>query len=212
MQTEIPSESKTRRIFILVLIIFLCSLMITASFLIYNEIRKAPVKAKMECTVKYLTDKSYFDESFDSFGPFLGDPNWCEDYILNKISEIEESTQNKFYDITTHRSYAICMIKTLKNDSNFMNKVLLLEILDYTQVSWKIWKYFDRNARFKSLQNQIDYNELFAINYCHGKRNDNNENDGSGDMSDDTENDMDNDDEDLTDSDGDSKDGLYFYS
>lgn len=170
---------KYARKIILITVIILSTIMIAFSYLIYNEIRKAPVKAKMECYVSYLIASSLTDESFDSFGQFFGDAELCETIIENKIDDIESTTKSRLNDIAGHRAYTICIIKTLKNDSNFVNKILLLEVLEYTRVSWKFWKYFERNSRYKILKNQLNFQESYAINYCQGNHN-RNEIDGSG--------------------------------
>lgn len=180
MQKSDPSRPrKYARKIILITVIILSTIMIAFSYLIYNEIRKAPVKAKMECYVSYLTASSLTDESFSSFGQFFGDAELCETIIETKIDDIESTTKTRLNDIAGHRAYTICIIKTLKNDSNFVNKILLLEVLEYTRMSWKFWKYFERNSRYKILENQLSFQESYAINYCQGNHN-RNEIDGSG--------------------------------
>jgi hypothetical protein len=192
-KNKIPKSDPSRprkyaRKIILITVIILSAIMIAFSYLIYNEIRKAPVKAKMECYVNYLTSNSLTDESFNSFGEFLGDADLCDTIIETKIDDIESSTKTRLNDIAGHRAYTICIIKTLKNDSNFVNKILLLEVLEYTRMSWKFWKYFERNSRYKILENQLNFQESYAINYCQGNHKQN-EIDGSGfgDVVDDSE-------------------------
>jgi hypothetical protein len=180
MQKSDPSRPrKYAKKIILITVIILSTIMIAFAYLIYNEISKAPVKAKMECYVNYLTANSLTDESFDSFGQFFGDVELCETIIETKIDDIESATKTRLNDIAGHRAYTICIIKTLKNDSNFVNKMLLLEVLDYTRISWKFWKYFERNSRYKNLESQLSFQESYAVNYCQGNHN-RNEIDGSG--------------------------------
>ncbi|KAL7023669.1 hypothetical protein ACKWTF_012729 [Chironomus riparius] len=180
MQKSDPSSPrKYARKIILIAVIILSTITIAFSYLIYNEIKKAPLKAKMECYVSYLTANSLIDESFNSFGQFFGDAELCETIIENKIDDIESTTKTRLNDIAGHRAYTICIIKTLKNDSNFINRILMLEVLEYTRISWKFWKYFERNSRYKNLEHQLSFQESYAINYCQGNHNQN-EIDGSG--------------------------------
>ena len=55
----------------------------------------------------------------------------------------------------------------------------MLEVLEYTRISWKFWKYFERNSRYTNLEHQLSFRESYAINYCQGNHN-RNEIDGSG--------------------------------
>lgn len=156
------------------IIVILTLILIGIAFLIYNDIQKAAKKSIMQCQVNYLNSNGFYDESFDSVGDFFGNKRQCVEEMKKKI---EIDTQKRLNAKAGHRSYTICMINFLKNDSNYNNGILLLEVIDYSKLSWKFWKYFERNSRYEILQNQMGFHETYALGYC--KRDDDNI-DGSG--------------------------------
>jgi hypothetical protein len=165
------SHSKALQNLLCIFIVLLTVALIAISILIYVDIEKASRKTRIECQVVYLKDRGITDESFDSVGDYYGTDVWCHQRMIRKMDEIEYEAQERLMQVAGHRSYTICMINRLKDDTNYINKVIFIEILEFTRVSWSFWTFFDRNARLKILEEQLCFLEADALSYCKGDGN-----------------------------------------
>lgn len=178
LQTE--TSAKYFRKLILATVVAVSLILLAITYLIYDEISKAPQKARMECYVNLLRENSVYDESFDSFSEYFGDYDSCEASVVVRMEEIESATVNRLSDANESFDSIRCVIKTMKNDPNYRSKVLLLEVLDFKRISWTFWKYFERSSRFHDYQNELNFQESFAINVCRKSSTKHDDVDGSG--------------------------------
>ncbi|KAG5671090.1 hypothetical protein PVAND_001304 [Polypedilum vanderplanki] len=155
--------------FLCCLVVFLTCILIGISILIYVDIKKASIKTQIECQAEYLRNRSIIDESFDSIGEYKGTDDWCRSKIEILKGKIEYEAQERWNKLSGHRSYTICMRNRLIPDQNYINKVLLIEIVEFTKVSWSFWTYFARNERCKFYKDQLNCLESDAFKYCNGE-------------------------------------------
>jgi hypothetical protein len=67
-----------------------------------------------------------------------------------------------------NRQDTVCVLDKLKSQENYRTKILLLSVLEYAKVSWKIWKYFERNARLIEVKLELETIEKHAGEICAG--------------------------------------------
>jgi hypothetical protein len=88
----------------------------------------------------------------------------------SEIENLEKENIEKINAKTNHRAVTICIEKQLK-DSSYYQKLLLLEIVDYSKISWKFWKYFERSEHYKVLSENLKEMEEKAFEHCKIDRN-----------------------------------------
>jgi hypothetical protein len=164
---KFPSPRTLQKILCTSIVILTCAL-IAIAMLIYVDIEKASRKTRIECQVFYLRNRGVSDASFNSVDEFHGTEDWCRTRMHNKIGEIENEAQQRWNQLSGHRSYTICMRMQLISDPIYINTVLLTEILEFTRVSWSFWTFFERNERFKIFREKLRFQETEALKYCRG--------------------------------------------
>lgn len=158
-------KNKIKQTLLCSLVVILTLITIGIGILLIIEIRKSETRKEMECQALYLREINIKDESLDSIANFIGDEEACIYEIESKIKDILDETKERMNEKTNHRAVTICIEKKL-TDFNYSYQILLLEIVDFSRISWKIWKYFERTERHKALKEEIDDMELRAFSYC----------------------------------------------
>lgn len=109
------------------------------------------------------------DESFSDVAKLDYPKEGCERIT---DSAVDSYLENRRHDIslkTNLRQITNCVVESLKSDKFFTGKILLAEVLEHTKLSWKIWKYFERNNRLNEVKQNIERSEIIATSYCQGE-------------------------------------------
>lgn len=132
-------------------------------FLLANQITKASDKIKIKCIVKFLQSNDVDDETFESFR--IGEQSYhqsCPQIIQKTLKETAKCINEK----RNERQYTDCVTTQLKSVKTYQEGMLLANVLEYSKVSWKFWKFFDRKARLLVLQQNLKKIEADQISYC----------------------------------------------
>lgn len=170
MEKKEIKENECRRGFLCSIIVILTFITIGICALIIVEIQKNETRSKMECQAYFLKEFYITDESFDSIADFAGDDEKCIYEIENKIKIIINETKERLNTQTNHRAVTICIEKQI-DDKSYYYKILLLEIIDFSKISWTFWKYFKRTENYNALIIDINKTESEAFEHCKIDRN-----------------------------------------
>lgn len=135
------------------------------TFIVVVETQKKAHRNDMECQAYYLKKLDISEESFNSNGEYFGDHESCTIRIDIKIKFIMTSVRERMNAKTNRRAVTKCIENNLR-DSDYINGMLLQEIVQYSKISWKFWAYFRRNERYKNLVCNLNKMENFAYDYC----------------------------------------------
>lgn len=121
----------------------------------------------IECKVKYLRREfKTEDESFKAVEDSYREYEECKSMVDENLSTIMDETKLRLNARIGQRQYTNCVMNQLKNHAFYEEKILLAQITDYSKISWTFWKYFDRNAQFRQLSDEIKSIEDEEVNYC----------------------------------------------
>lgn len=170
------------KIFLWIFFAFLAIILIAfITFIVIVEMQKNAQRKEMECQVYYLKNQHISEESFDSLGEYFGEHESCVTKIHNKKKFIMTSLKERL-NTKTNRGVTICIEKNFR-DSDYLNKMLLQEIIQYSKISWKFWSYFSRNERFEILSCNLNDMENNAYYNCTNSiSDDSDDSDSSGDF------------------------------
>lgn len=100
--------------------------------------------------IYYLREFHFTNEIFNSLSNFTGDHEKCIFNVDKKLEVLSNKRMERINSETKHRTDTICTERQLSK-SHYYPKILLLEIVDFSKISWKFWTYFERQKKFEEL-------------------------------------------------------------
>lgn len=110
--------------------------------------------------------KDEVEECFNAVGEFGGDQVQCEHEIQNSVNRYLEEKRQEIILRTNSLEISTCFFGKLKSQERYTNTILLVKVLEHTEISWKLWLYFERNARLKEVKESLEVTEKAAENIC----------------------------------------------
>lgn len=124
-------------------------------------------KEKIECIVDFLkTYSNTEDDVFNSVGLYFGHEDDCEESVKRNVDEVFNKTEVRIFNQIGQRQVTNCLINRLRNHEIYKTFILLSQVLNYSKISWKIWKYFDIRDRLDSITFGIKLIEEFEVTLC----------------------------------------------
>lgn len=117
----------------------------------------------MECLVDSMKNKED-EECFGAVGPYNGQSADC-------VEMINATLESNFEVIKARLTFNTrdCLMEKLTTQESYMNKILLTQVLGYSKISWKFWKYFERNSRLTEVKEEMHIFEKEAEEKCRGE-------------------------------------------